>query len=215
MNPMTTAPDILSHMNSLCKFCKSLLGLGHGLVLALLIALPAQAAIYRTVDAAGNITYTDQPPAGEVAADTRTISEEIEVQAPNTFIDTTPPTPYEPWDPPAEDDVIGYQSLVITAPPDDEAFRDNAGNVVIRSQLTPKLQEGDALHLEMNGTLRAEPADGADVYLTNVPRGTHRIRMVVLGSDGRRKIESDEQVFHLQRISILQRRPGNSSPPAR
>lgn len=180
-----------------------------GLTALLLLPLSASAAIYRTVDAAGNITYTDQPPA-DAAENTEDISGQIDVLPPNTFTDPTPLAPYEAWIPDAQpgeaEDVVGYRSLKITSPTHDESLRDNAGNVVVRSQLAPKLQQGHALHLELDGTLQAEPAEGADVYLTNVPRGTHHIRMVVLNKAGKRVFESDKKVFHLQRISILQNR---------
>jgi hypothetical protein len=180
-----------------------------GITALLVLTLPTNSAIYRSVDAAGNITYSDQQPAAQ-ASDPRTISEQIEVLPPNTFVDSTPPTPFEPGQPDIVDGTITYRSLEITAPPDREAFRDNAGNVVVRSRLAPALHDGDALHLELNGTLLAEPAAGGDVYLTDVPRGTHRIRMVVVDQNGRRKFESKEQIFHLQRYSALQNRPASN-----
>lgn len=177
-----------------------------------LLSLPASAAIYRTVDAAGNVTYTDQPPPGEAATKAGVISEQIEIETLNTFEKPAPESTYQPWLPDSEggeDGAVSYQSLAITSPSHDEAFRNNAGNVQITAELRPGLQTGDAIHLEMDGSLSPTPAAGTDVQLTNVPRGTHRIRMVVLGPGGERKIESKEQVFHLQRYSVNQNRANN------
>ncbi len=174
------------------------------------LSLPVSAAIYRTVDAAGNVTYTDQPPPGATTTDTGIVTEQVEVKAPNTFDKPQPEAAYEPWLPDAEDaTTVGYQSLQITSPSHDASIRENAGNVVVSGDLQPGLQSGDALHVELDGALDPNPVDGAQVQLTNVPRGTHRIRMVVLGSDGERKIESKEQVFHLQRYSVNFNRANN------
>jgi len=180
-----------------------------GLALVGLLSLPVSAAIYRTVDAAGNVTYTDQPPPGQTAAKTGIVTEKIEIKTPNTFDKPQSEPAYEPWLPDIEEAAAGYQSLQITSPAHDESIRENAGNVVVSGDLKPGLKVGDALHLELDGTLNPEPADGFQLQLANIPRGTHRIRLVVLGSNGERKIESKEQIFHLQRYSVNFNRANN------
>ncbi len=160
---------------------------------------PTLAAIFRTVDAQGNITYTDQAP---TAADSDIISEQVELAQPNTFADSTP---YERWDPEvtsSDNDTVSYE-LLIVAPAHDQAIRENTGNVTIRTRIAPELQEGDVARLELNGSLTADPVTDGSIYLNNLPRGTHRARLVVENSKGRRIAESPESVFHLQRFSQL------------
>ena len=177
-------------------------GLGMGLAISLALALsaPGYSEIFRTVDAEGNITYTDQPPTN---TDRRVISETVDLPTPNTFEDTTP---YERWDPESasEDDnnETSYTLLIVT-PGHDQTVRENAGNVVIRTRINPDLDEGHTARLELNGTLTGNPVEGGSIYLNNLPRGTHRARLVVENENGRRIAESGESVFHMQRFSQL------------
>lgn len=166
------------------------------------LALTSQSAaaqIFRTVDAEGNVTYTDQAPNTQ---DRRVIAEKIEITPPNTFQDSTP---YERWEgneTTAQEGEANYE-LSIVSPTYDQALRENSGNIVIRSQINPELQEGHVLRLELNGSLTGDPVEGGSIYLTNVSRGTHRARLVVENEKGRRIAESPESVFHLQRFSQL------------
>jgi len=175
--------------------------------LSLAMASPAFSAIFRTVDAQGNVTFTDQPPK---ASDTPVKSEEIKIATPNTFQDSTP---YERWDPEPEAENSGSTSytLSIVSPSNEESIRNNAGNVVIRTRINPELSEGHVARLELNGTLTGEAIDEGAIYLTNMPRGTHRARLVIESESGRRLAESVESVFHLQRISVFS--PSRSPPP--
>ena len=170
-----------------------------GLGLALLFSAPTHGAIFRTVDAQGNVTYTDQPPA---AGAKRVKSEQISISTPNTFQDSTP---YQGWDPETteDDNNAASYSLSIVSPSNDQAIRDNSGNIVVRTRITPELAEGDKARLELNGTLTGDPVEGGSIYLTNLPRGTHRMRLIVESGKGRRIAESPESVFHLQRFSQL------------
>jgi len=170
-----------------------------GLVLSL--TTPTFGAIFRTVDAQGNITYTDQPPN---ARDTPVKSEQIEIATPNTFQDTTP---YERWDPSAEEQggdaqAVNY-SLAIVSPSNDASIRNNAGNVAIQARITPELAEGHVARIELDGSMSGEEVVAGSVYLSNVSRGTHSARLVVESANGQRLAESPASVFHLQRISLL------------
>ena len=187
---------------------------GLGIGLALMLSAPGYGEIFRTVDAEGNITYTDQP---LTATDQRVISETVDLPKPNTFEDTTP---YERWEPESatEDNNEVSYTLLIVSPGHEQAIRENAGNVVIRTRINPDLAEGHRARLELNGTLTGDPVEGGSIYLNNLPRGTHRARLVVENENGRRVAESGESVFHLQRFSQLspagqaQRARQNASP---
>ena len=175
------------------------------LLATLLASAPATAAIYRVVDANGNVTFTDQAPPGGVSDDPAPgagIAERIELPPPNTFVDDTPRARYEPGAD-SEDEGPAYTLLQITAPSNDKVIRANDGRVFIGTRVTPAVQEGHRLLLEMNGSLTGhQPVEGS-IDLDNVPRGTHRIRLVVVDAADRRLIESAETVFHVQRFSRL------------
>ena len=178
--------------------------------LALSAASPAFGEIFRTVDAQGNISYTDQPPR---PGDTQIKSEQIEISKTNTFQDSTP---YERWDPDVEEGADNAAptsySLAIVSPTNDASIRNNAGNVVVRTQIAPDLASGHVARLELDGTLTSEAVESGSIYLTNVSRGTHQARLVVESETGRRLAESAESVFHLQRISVFS--PNRPTPPA-
>ena len=179
--------------------------------LALMAASPTFGAIFRTVDAQGNVTFTDQPPKTN---DTRVKSEEIKIANPNTFQDATP---YERWDPAAEEGsetTADDYTLSIVSPRNEESIRDNAGNVVIQTRIAPELASGHVARLELDGSMTGDPVESGQVLLANVPRGTHTARLVVENEKGRRIAESAESVFHLQRISLLSpARATAGSPP--
>jgi len=176
--------------------------------LTLSAASPSFGAIFRTVDAQGNVTYTDQPP----RAGSRAKSEEITISTTNTFQDTTP---YERWDPAAEEsgETAGATySLKIVSPGNEESIRNNAGNVVIQTQIAPELATGHVARLELDGSLTGDPVDSGSIQLANVPRGTHTARLVVENEKGKRIAVSPESVFHVQRISLLS--PSRGRGPA-
>jgi len=176
----------------------------------MLFAQPASAAIFRSVDANGTVTFSDQPPASERGV----VAERIEINAPNTFVDNSPRLPYEPTAGEGEENE-GYADLKITSPGNDELIRDNAGNVVVRTRLTPDLKAGHTLRLELNGTLAGARAESGALHLTNLPRGTHQLRLVIENDKGRRLFESDQTVFHLQRFSALLNPGRNQAQPKR
>ena len=90
-----------------------------------LIALPAQAEVYRQVDANGNVTFTDEP--GDNA-------ERVEVKPVTTITMPKPDTVREQLS--EDDETIGdqqaYESVSFTSPSDEEAFHSGSGNVEFR-----------------------------------------------------------------------------------
>ena len=175
------------------------------LMLSVCVCAPSYGAIFRTVDADGNVTFTDQAPKTS-DSDSRVVAEEIEVNNPNTFADEAP---YQRWEgtvgdasDSAEEGAPSY-SLSIVSPGNDQTIRENSGSVVVRTRVDPGLVAGDKMRLELDGTLTGDSAQSGAFNLTNVPRGTHRARVVIENEKGRRVAESGESVFHLQRISLL------------
>jgi len=170
--------------------------------LALLLSLGAAAGtIYRTVDKNGTVSFSDQPPApGAKQAAT------IEVSGSNSYANPIPRAPYEPGETTQAEGprVAGkdfYQSLDITYPTNDTSLRDNSGTVKIGTRLSPGLRDEDQLILMLNGQRTNFQSDDGEILLTDLPRGTHRISLVVVDEGGAVQLSSGERVFHLKRFA--------------
>ena len=154
--------------------------------------------IYRTVDSAGRVSFSDKPP----APGTKNASA-IELRGVNnSYANPIPRQPYEPGlNDDADSATLQYSSLVITYPENNAQLRDNAGNVRISTRVAPGLRRGDRVMLVLDGQRVPEEAEGTEIALTNVSRGTHSISLEVVDQAGNVQLKSDEQVFHLQRFA--------------
>lgn len=169
-------------------------------LIACLAGSPALAAIYKTVDEDGNVVFTDVPPKDQ--------SKAIEIDARNTY----QPTPLPAASTPAatatdgaeteEELAVNYESLRITSPADDEAVRENAGNVTISVSANPSLdvQQGHRVQILVDGSPLANAA-ATSVSLTNIDRGTHLLVAQILDADGQVLISSSPVTFHMLRYS--------------
>ncbi len=163
---------------------------------ALVTTGPAASAVYKHVDADGNITFSDTPPNPD--------AEELELE-PLNIIPPADITPRPNTSVPAEDEEVdAYSSLAFSAPEHDVAIRENAGNVTFSLDLTPILRgsDGHQLVVKMDGV---EVMRGATTShtLDNVDRGSHKLSARVIDSEGNTLIEATPVVFHLQRVSTL------------
>ena len=101
-----------------------------------------------------------------------------------------------------------YRSLQITQPLNDDALRDNEGNVGVALQLVPPLQPqfGHSLVLLMDGRPVEAPGLKTSFELRNVDRGSHTLQAFVLDAVGKTVFQSGTTTFHLQR-QIVRRKP--------
>lgn len=176
-------------------------------ILGLAIDSQAASRIYKSVDAEGNVVFTDIPPKeGESG-------EAVSVETPNTFQPAEPENReqwiVEPTEEDSEPESFNYSSLNITTPANDEAIRENAGNVNVVIDVTPELRTGHQLRVLMDG--KPEQAGTKSVYmLPNVDRGTHTLTAEVIDDTGKVLITSNPVTFTLQRVAAArQPRPSN------
>ncbi|HEY5647123.1 MAG TPA: DUF4124 domain-containing protein [Pseudomonadales bacterium] len=173
----------------------------------------AASRIYRTVDEQGNVVFTDVPPReGEESA-------QIVIEAPNSFDarEATPQT--DAWIVEPTDDAaapaFSYETLSIVSPPNDEAVRENAGNVSIVADVNPGLQYGHVMRLLMDGAVVQEGRQ-TTFALANVDRGTHVIGLEIIDEQGQVVARSDDSTFHLLRHHIKPKpRPRPQPSPTR
>jgi hypothetical protein len=165
---------------------------------ASLLAGSAAAEIYKTVDANGNVVYTDVAP-----------------KTGGTTVDATPLNSYDPThvprnsvSPSATDsagaalDAHYYSVVRITEPGDDEAVRENAGNVVVAVAVSPALRGDHHLVLTLDDEpLDAEPEDNV-FTLGNLDRGTHIATAEIIDASGAIVAQSQPVTFHVLRAGI-------------
>ena len=99
-----------------------------------------------------------------------------------------------------------YHSAAILSPADDEALRANGGQLTVSARIVPALRPGHRLQLLLDGTPKGRPQTSAQFHLTDVDRGTHRLRVRILDAAAGVVFVGKPSQFHLLRHSI--RHPG-------
>lgn len=167
----------------------------------LLIAVAAQATLYRWTDEQGNVHMSDKPPPANV---------EYEVMdQPRPNVVTTPKPPPPPQDvvdtlgEPAEDEAapkaVVYRSLRIIQPQEDEGVRANNGEISITVSPNPGLGEDDKIVIYLDNKVVSR-GKKTSVTIQNVNRGTHKTRAVIINRKGRTVIKSRTVTFHVLRF---------------
>jgi len=176
----------------------------------LLLTVPAAAEIYKTVDANGNVVYTDVPPKTDGSA-----------------VDVTPLNSYQPTHVPRNSPAASgetspgaaldahYYSLVqITDPGNDEAVRENAGNVLIAVAISPTLRGDHHLVLLLDDAPVEADAEDNVFQISNVDRGTHVATVQVVDAGGAIVAESAPVTFHMLRAANLPPTPQPVKKPS-
>lgn len=164
-----------------------------------LFAATASAEVYRSVDEAGNVIYSDTPSPG---------AELVDVQEVQTY--TSPPVPASSYTPPPQEPAGPYAQLAIVSPANDESVRQNDGNVTVSVAVVPNLRGSDRLELYVDGQAVAT-GSSTTIALENLDRGTHQLQAVVKGPDGQARMNSEPVTFHLLRHS--EAHPTPKPPP--
>lgn len=173
------------------------------LVIGVLLSLPAVAAIYRTVDANGNVVFTDMPSGPD--------AKPVELQQPSTYAPRTLPTQRSAADAEAaeqgEPTASSYTRVEIVSPQMDETIRDNTGLVTVSVALQPRLRPGDSLTLLMNGEVLVKDLKTTNLPISNVDRGSHELQALVVDDTGSEVGRSEPVTFHLHRAALGGARP--------
>lgn len=195
--PALSRPALSRSFTCTLMLLVSALGLSQGAI--------AADQIYKTVDAQGNVTFTDIAPKN--AGDAQV--QQVQVAPANSYetsaADRADPTAWIVEDPTAdadEDVAEFYRSARITSPTDDAGIRENAGNVTITAEVLPRLRPGHQLRLLIDGTVE-QVTRATSFQLTSMDRGTHVAQVDVVNADGRVLFSGQPSSFHLQRHSVL------------
>jgi hypothetical protein len=174
------------------------------LIAGFLLAAPAFAGIYKSVDEHGNVIFTDQPTPGAEMIEKKEIP----------VIETRPVVLPESAAPPVGEDEEGYQRIEITSPANDSAVRQNDGNVSVSVALEPPLiiEGGHELVLYLDGSEYGRSSSPA-FQMINLDRGAHNLVVAVVDGDGNELLRSKPVNFTLHRHSALHPPAKNVPPP--
>jgi hypothetical protein len=169
------------------------------LLITCLIALPASAEVFMYVDAQGNRVFTDHPKPG----DARRVP-----LAPSNRIAANPAraAPLIARSSPEVQALFHYEVLRILIPEPDATIRSNTGEVIVSATNEPALHPGHRYRLLLDGQPTAEPGLSPVFPLSNIDRGSHTLSVEILDEQGRIVERSASQPFHMQRMSLTQKR---------
>ena len=176
------------------------------IVLALAASTGSQAAdegIYRSRDAQGNVIFSDRKPDES--------AEPVRLPPTNTMpeVAVPPQSQNATAAPAADDEVVGYRTLAITAPLDGETIVNPAGYVAVVVAVDPPLQERHSLRLLLDGEPAGVPQQGA-LDLQGLVRGEHTLQLLVVDDAGNRVQESAAVTVQVHRP--VPRRPVRPAP---
>jgi hypothetical protein len=153
-------------------------------------ACQAGAEIYKIVDQAGRVTYTDTPPAEETADPLRLPAiNQIPVAKPSETGAVT-----------AEETVFsGYSVVNLVAPVDGSLVRYDQQNIVVQLALTPELQAGHFVQFYLDGATNDLPVAATSYAIGSLERGTHSVSARVVTAEGQTVANSQSVRVHVQR----------------
>ncbi|WP_085631988.1 MULTISPECIES: DUF4124 domain-containing protein [unclassified Pseudomonas] len=163
-----------------------------------LIAFGASAEVFTYTDAQGNRVYTDQP---------RGNAKRVQLTTSNRMPATSVGTPSSgPKNPAPEPPAFRYDMLRVLIPEPDATIRSSAGELIVSVTSEPGLQPGHRYRLLLDGQATGEPGPSPVFPLSDIDRGSHNLSVEILDGQGRTVERTANQPFHMQRISLAQKR---------
>jgi hypothetical protein len=172
------------------------------LLILLLLAGSAHAEVYKSINADGEVVYSDTPTQGAEA-----------VKLPD--LPTYTPPAVTPSTSSAKEvvETAAYEDFVFVKPEDDATVRNNQGIINAELKLTPVLRRVHRIQFYLDGEAYGEPGKSTRTIMSNVDRGEHSLTASVLDADGDTLISADPVIVHLHRETIYN--PNNPNNPNR
>jgi len=164
------------------------------ITLSLIVVAAVHAAVYKTTDDQGNITYTDTPPAENSA-------NEVLLPVINQLPSSIPAAAPSPESVKAEPVMAfaGYSFFALVSPLDDSLVHFDQPAVVAQLALTPELEDDHLVQFYIDGSAYGKPVAGTSLSIRGLERGTHRISARVLSSQGAVLVITASVTIHVQR----------------
>ena len=166
------------------------------LLIAVLVSLVtgsisvADVEVYKVIDGAGAVIYTDTPPVDSNAS---------KLALPS--INQLPATETAGVSKPGSEEgaFAGYSRVEIVAPRNDSLIYYDQRRVTVRLALTPGLQAGHLVQFMLDGYPHSRPAAKTDHIMDNLQRGSHHLSARVLDTQGALVGRSSPVTIHVQR----------------
>ena len=167
-------------------------------MIACLVSLPAMAEVFTYVDAQGNRVFTDQPGTRNAKRVPLATSNRMSANPSGGAPMTAAKNQANP--------LFRYDMLRVLVPEPDATIRSTAGELIVSVTSEPGLQQGHRYRLLLDGQPTAEPGPSPVFALSNIDRGSHHLSVEILDEQGRTVERTANQPFHMQRISLAQKR---------
>lgn len=152
------------------------------------------ATIYKSVDAQGNVTFTDSATPGAQQLPTETVQT---YSTPNTS--TTQKNQSKAV---AAKDTKSYESIKIITPKDKDTIQSNEGNLSVQALITPNLKQTDKMRVMIDG-INAEEIQGlSSAQVIGINRGQHSLQILIIGSNGTVLKASPTVTFYMQKVGL-------------
>ena len=167
-------------------------------ILAILAAsAAAETPVYRTVDDAGQVTFSDRALPG---------AEPLSMRGVNTYVagDASGPGSEVASTPIPAGESGSYESIEIVFPAPGATVRANGGEVRVAGRIVPALRKGHRPVLSFDGSAVPCSGDGPDrlaCSLVGVARGPHAIRIDVFDAGGGVAAQTSVTRFHVLRTA--------------
>lgn len=163
----------------------------------LFATLSSQAEVYRTVDADGNVVFSD-------VEDDRSEKVIIDI-APSYTAPNIPAVDIVEEPTKAEEGRIAIPKykLSIISPQQNETFQ-NPENIAVVAEISPKLnsKRNDQLIFKLDGKQVGDQQTPLNTVLTGVERGSHILVVSVVDQSGKVLKSSKSSLFHVHRHSV-------------
>ncbi len=165
-------------------------------MLALLVCVEVSAKVlYKTTQADGTVIYSDSPIQGSVPVNLSAVNNVV-MPALNNAASQKPLSSQNVIKQASQ---IQYQVTIIS-PLNEETLRNNAGDVTIKVNVTPK----GAGKLQLIIDNQAVKTQTSPVFeLKEINRGMHLIEIKLLNNSGKILASSQSQVFYLHKATAL------------
>ena len=168
-----------------------------------IMASPLIAEVYKTVDADGNVTYTDkQPPDGSKPIKLAPISV---IEAP-TYEKAPEPAKAEGEEIPLRDLRNIYRDFAIISPQSEESVWRPDGPVSVAWSVGNPLQQGMQVSIYLDGAKQATTTEQI-IPITGLDRGEHTLTAELRDAKNRKIATAQPVVFFIQRPNIYTNRP--------
>jgi hypothetical protein len=163
-------------------------------ILLLVVAMAAHAEVYKSINADGEVVYSDRPTQG---------AERVKMPPLPSY--TPQPVRTLSRSAATVEQQVRYESFIISSPASDATIRNNLGTVEVDTRLAPALMTslGHRIQFYLDGVAHGNQLDNTTLTLSNVERGEHRLSASVVDTAGNVLITTAETTVYVKRASKL------------